>query len=136
MDARALRTFVILYTLGILLSLDECIDLGDAGTLSQAIALQKQVASFKFMLQLVIWQKVLMQCKQASDYLQKKNLDLLVASDMLEATETAISALRDHFEEFYEEASNWAEEFDIEPEFPDTRKRKKACLFIYTLLDF
>ena len=83
------------------------------------------VCSFKFLLQTCIWYNILSTIKSLSDYLQSPTINLSSASSLVKGTERSIAATCEKFEVFYEEASTWATELEIEPVLPSGRVQRR-----------
>ena len=83
------------------------------------------VSSFKFLLQTCIWYNILSTIKSLSDYLQSPTINLSSASSLVKGTERSIAATCEKFEVFYEEASTWATELEIEPVLPSGRVQRR-----------
>ena len=95
---------------------------------SEVDSILSSLQSFKFLLQMCIWDAILSTIKSLSDFLQNPHINLLSASDLIKATEVALTEMRSNFNVFYDDACTWADELGITASFPQHRSRRRKHL--------
>ena len=85
---------------------------------SEVDSILSSLQSFKFLSQMCIWDAILSTIKSLSDFLQNPHINLLSASDLIKATEVALTEIYSNFDVFYDDAHTWADELGITASFP------------------
>ena len=101
----------------ILLALDEIQDNSSNGRVSsEACGLRHQMLKFEFFICLVVLKDLLSKCQTISSYLQREDIDIVSALQVVDSTVKTLQSMRNEtvFKNFYDEASRLAEEMDIE----------------------
>jgi len=83
---------------------------------SKASGLKHQMLKFEFLVRLLVLKDLLSKCRTISDYLQKEDIDIVTALQVVDATITTLKSMRSEetFKKFFNEASKLAEEMEIE----------------------
>ena len=89
-----------------------------------ANCLKKKIDSFEFILFIVIWERILRAINAASRELQSPNLDLSVASRMLNCSVSELRILRNSWESIKETASALASSWDTALDFKPARTKR------------
>lgn len=90
----------------------------------EASSLKKKIATFEFIFLTVFLFKVMNEINLASKVLQKQNVDLDSAAEVLERVKNKIAVLRNSYDEIKLEAQNLANTWDINPNFTSKRQPK------------
>ena len=109
----------------IILALDEVQSGSQSGRVaSEASGLKHQMLKFEFLVRLLVLKDLLSKCRTISDYLQKEDIDIVTALQVVDATITTLKSMRSEetFKKFFNEASKLAEEMEIE--ITESRPRK------------
>ena len=109
----------------ILTALDEIQDNSSNGRVSsEACGLRHQMLKFDFLICLVVQKDLLSKCQTISNYLQKEDIDIVSALQVVDSTVKTLQSMRNEtaFKFFYDEASRLTEEMDIEIAVPRPRK--------------
>ena len=109
----------------ILTALDEIQDNSSNGRVSsEACGLRHQMLKFDFLICIVVLKDLLCKCQTISNYLQKEDIDIVSALQVVDSTVKTLQSMRNEkaFKIFYDEASRLAEEMDIEIAIPRPRK--------------
>ena len=109
----------------------------DMDSRAQANNIISKICSFKFLCSVSIWYDILNLVNIVSKIMQKPTFDLQLVTENLNSVLNNLKSLRtdEKFEELMTSAMAKARELDIEPDFPETRKRKKRKLFDYEASD-
>ena len=112
----------------ILATLEEIGDGSDHAKAIETKGLYFQIATFSFILSLIMFDKILSCSKSLSDQLQSTNIDLAQAADLVIATKSLLEEYCDDtmWSQFYQHAVSIAELHDIEPSLP-VKTRQKRC---------
>ena len=110
----------------ILATLEEIGDGSDHSKAIEAKGLYFQIATFSFILSLVMFDKILSCSKSLSDQLQSTNIDLAQAADLVIATKSLLEEYRDDtmWSQFYQYAVSIAELHYIKPSLPVKTRQK------------
>ena len=111
----------------VLATLEEIGDGNDRTKAIEAKGLYCQVATFSFILSLIMFDKILSCTKSLSDQLQSINIDLAQAADLVIATKSLLEEYRDDtmWSKFYQYAVSVAELHSIEPSLPVKTRQKR-----------
>ena len=107
----------------ILLALEEIQDNSSNGRVSsEACGLRHQMLNFEFLICLVVL-KDLSKCQTISSYLQREDIDIVSALQVVDSTVKTLQSMRNEtvFKKFYDKASRLAEEMNIEIAVPRQR---------------
>ncbi|CAI6350454.1 unnamed protein product [Macrosiphum euphorbiae] len=96
---------------------------------SKASGLQNYFQKFDVILIIVIESKILNSLQIVSLLLQKSDIDLLKAFELLQTALNKIKEMRNKFEEVFEEAKQIAISWGVEPTFTKIRKTKTTKFF-------
>jgi len=97
---------------------------------SKASGLQNYFQKFDVILIIVIESKILNSLQIVSLLLQKSDIDLLKAFELLQTALNKIKEMRNKFEEVFEEAKQIAISWGVEPTFTKIRKTKTTKYFV------
>ena len=106
-------------------ALDEIQDNSSNGHVSsEACGLRHQMLKFEFLICLVVLKDLLCKCQTISSCLQKEDIDIVSALQVVDSTVKTLQSMRNEaiFKKFYNEASRLAEELDIEVAVSRPRK--------------
>ena len=109
----------------IILALDEVQSCSQSGCVaSEASGLKHQILKFEFLMCLVVLKDLLSKCRTISDYLQREDIDIVTALQVVDTTVTTLKSMRSEatFKKFFDEASKLADEMEIE--ITESRPRK------------
>lgn len=95
----------------------------------KASGLQNYFQKFDVILIIVIETKILNSLQIVSLLLQKSDIDLLKAFELLQTALNKIKEMRDNFNEVFEEAKQISTSWGVEPTFTKIRKRKTTKYF-------
>lgn len=112
----------------------------DAFAKNKALALAEKIKSFKFVCCLVLWHTVLFRVNLVSKMLQREEIDISKAVEMISKVKSHFEKMRTDkgFEELLVDSREIAEALEIDHNFPNERKvrpRKKKCQFDYESSD-
>ena len=109
----------------------------DLNTRNMSNSLSKKLKSFKFLCSLIIWRDMLAKIDVVSKMLQNPNININESTKALDNLKKSLNGKRNDisFNEYISEATKLAGVMDVEPEFPQTRKRKKSRKFLYESSD-
>ncbi|XP_076038009.1 zinc finger MYM-type protein 1-like [Oratosquilla oratoria] len=106
-----------------------------SSTRVEAKELADAVSKYEFAVSLATWYNILFEVNITSKHLQDKDADLNSATKQLEATKSYLLSCRcdDGFQKVLVDATEVAQELEIEPQFEkkQSRKRQKKRLFDY-----
>ena len=116
-------------------TLEEIGDGPDRDKAVVATGLYLQVRSFKFLISLIIFDRVLSCTKSLSDQLQSPQVDLASASDLVLATKETLEEFRDDkaWSHLYGYVQSVAELYNIEQHAPRQLRKKKLLLVLQIL---
>lgn len=105
----------------------------DAKTKQVSSSLINKLKSFKFICSIIIWHDLLSRINIVSKMLQNSKLNIAECTEALKNLGAYVSSQRtdESFEHFLSSASSLANELEVAPYFPETRKRKKSRHFDY-----
>ena len=100
--------------------------------MNEADCLLNKVNTFWFILQLIIFDRLLTYTKSLSETLQKVNVDLSKASDLVIATQETLKLFHSdsEWEKIFEHAKNVANVNGIEIAFPKPTRQKRVPLYL------
>lgn len=128
----------VCYTYDSLLrTLEEIREGPDRNKAVEATGLYFQVKSFKFLISLITFDRVLSCTKSLSDQLQGTQIDLSKAADLVLATESTLKEFRSDkaWNQVYRYAQSIAELHNIEVHSPrQLRQRKAPCRFVDSII--
>jgi len=83
---------------------------------SEASGLKYQMFKFDFLISLLVLQDLLLKCRTVSDYLQREDIDIVSALQVMDATIETLKSMRNEatFKNFFDEALSLAREVGVE----------------------
>ena len=109
----------------IVLALDEVQSCSQSGrVVSEASGLKHQILKFEFLMCLLVLNDLLSKCRTISDYLQREDIDIVTALQVVDTTIATLKSMRNEvtFKKFFDEASKLADEMEVE--ITESRPRK------------